>query len=86
MYILIMPAEFVQSFLLLCLVANKLEFMDAVMFYNFSLQMYATAELSLMVTYNALARGTWEPILEPITDPKDDQAPQSMWSLKFDVS
>jgi len=39
-----------------------------------------------MVTYNALSRGTWEPILEPITDPKDDQAPQTMWYLRFDVS
>ncbi len=48
-------------------------------------QLSASAELSLMITYNAFSRGVWEPILEPVTDATDDLAPQLMWFLKVEV-
>ena len=37
-----------------------------------------------MITYHSITKGVWEPILEPVVNPKDDQL--VMWFLKVEVS
>ena len=53
--------------------------------YYFS-QLQATAYTSMMVSYYSIVRDCWEPILEPVMDPKDDEAPPVMWFMNISVS
>ncbi len=52
---------------------------------SLSLQLGASAKVSLVMMYYSLMRDVWEPILEPIMDPKDDKAPPVLWFMKIDV-
>ena len=49
------------------------------------MQLKASAQVSLVVSYYSLLRDVWEPILEPVLDPKDDKAPPILWFMKMDV-
>ena len=48
-------------------------------------QLSATAYTSMVISYYSLIRDVWEPILEPIMDPKDDEAPPILWFMKMKV-
>ena len=37
------------------------------------------------MSYYCLARDVWEPILEPVMDPKNDRAPPILWFMRMQV-
>ena len=41
--------------------------------------------MSVVVSYYSLTRDVWEPILEPVMNPKDDKAPPILWFMKMEV-
>ncbi len=48
-------------------------------------QLDASAYASMMISYYSSNRDAWEPILEPVIDPKNEEAPPLMWFMKMHV-
>lgn len=52
----------------------------------FVVQLKASGQACVVVSYYCLTRDVWEPILEPVMDFKSDKAPPVPWFMKMNVS